>query len=1380
MKINKIIGFVFLVLMLCFNINATITFDNISLENNKYYNSTNLDINITLNDTTNILNYTFGDYFSQWFNVSNELTNMTIRNNIFSISNIYDYGRIAQYQLFTDANEYLDSDLNGILNGSPRFKSKTYGNPFGDVHIKSEFIAFDGVGDYIEGENLFQDNVSTASVIGWFKIDDFSQTEHINIFSRLFGNSIYPRLYFVPDEDRLGLQYRVDGITQSIQIYNFSTEIVEQEWFFVSITFDGINEIVEIKVNNNTFSESKTHVGMTHFDGGLYDMKLGYDQSSGEYLNGGINHLLIYDDVLTDSEISNMYKNRITFDSNFSANAFQGIATDGTYVYTTDGSVVKKYQNNGTFIIDKTISSYSNYSHVGDLTYNNGYLYVAMSNYPTTPYGDIVKLDASTLNYVQNIQMYNNHDTSSIAFKDNTTIWVSSYESLNPIHIYKYDINWNFLERYDFPAISTSWAYDGIEWVDGKLFANPHEGSTNCIEVFSYINNTFEKIECISDVFNGINIGQGIAIDPTNESILWMAGRRDGNSAYKTILDLSFLEEPLINDLIGEYSPKYIEGTNETPTKFLNLFSKDSIYLDGIDDFVELGNVINEDIGSFSFWVKAHELYNYVSVFDNSADSNDWEMWIYATGQVAWRPGGSGDLIFSSSKINTNEWYHMVTTWDKSVGTKLYINGVLEGSAAGVGFPTSSITYIGGGHSGNSYGDISVSDFRVYNRTINQTEINYLYNELNIPYNITSKNILYDLSEFQNQKYCEILGNETLNGGETYLYVNDTRIYLNEEFYYNGGNTLNLTITLVSGQNTTPEMNITTIDCGGNPNYFEVYNICYNCSQAELNLINLFEDTYTIEFFAYNDESNATNSDYTFTIDASKPILNNNSIGTEVNTYNLTNILINYTEPNLASCYINWSDGDFTYCNDTNKNFQYNGYMSYEISILDLAGNSLTQVYNLLVNPKWFIYVNDQNGDPITDFYVDGTEYQNYSQGFVYDYGLGTHNLSLIKYGYEITSTILTLTNTSKINQTENMTIALVKLNIYNSDTSSLINDLVDIDLIGDDFAGEYTTYNGTITISNITFFDGYYHLVLDSSGYETTNYYFTYTGYASLDLMIYMQNETPTIPIKYIVKDGFGNEMGSNSEHPSCLIKITEYDITTNSYILTNMDYTNTNGEVIFNLDTSKTIKPIADCSGVITTFDGGKITSTPIYLTVNDAILNIFPDIPNINYEDITFTTLSNTTGRFTFTYSDSSGIISQACLNITQSTYLGETFIDSQCIYTSTGSINIDFNTTPGMTYYARSNVKYKGEIIPISLYIKKIPIVDFDFGMWGIIFSLILIPGLAIGGFFMGKAKGVLVGATAGLWVVWLFGTWSMGLTSSLIVWSVLLIVGLIFS
>ena len=501
-----------------------------------------------------------------------------------------------------------------------------------------------------------------------------------------------------------------------------------------------------------------------------------------------------------------------------------------------------------------------------------------------------------------------------------------------------------------------------------------------------------------------------------------------------------------------------------------------------------------------------------------------------------------------------------------------------------------------------------------------------------------------------------------------------------------------------------------------------------------------------------------------------------------VNTkYNIENISFNLSSEDNVNMSYSLDGNPFisicNNCNSSNLNLNHLDFKKHNITFLGKTklGNN-TNTYDFETKYQYF-YFKDFSNNSINNFTLNNINFDKYANIKLSDYGYGNHSFLFQKFGYEQKEINITFNETSFYNLTTETGITELFIQIYDIDNSTLINDKVDINLIGDSFSGKFETTNGKFTTDKIKELPGTYELDLRSEGYEDLIYYFKHTGYAIVNLSLYMQKDTKTIPIKYIILDNFGEKY----DETTCLVKLEVYKISTNSYESFVMGKTNSIAEVIFNLDTSKRYKAIVTCGDKTQVFDGEKITSTPVYKKFTESNLKIFPKVPTIS-SDISFIDVNNMTGRFKFTYNDQNNIITEACLNITQIDYATEKIIRTKCLQTSSGSINIDFNKTRGLTYKAYGFVTYENEYQEINTYYMKIPHVKFNFGVWGVIFGLIIVGLLAIVGFFMGKAKGVLIGTTVGLWIMSfsIFGVWFMPISVPLIVWSVLLIVGVIFT
>jgi hypothetical protein len=85
-------------------------------------------------------------------------------------------------------------------------------------------------------------------------------------------------------------------------------------------------------------------------------------------------------------------------------------------------------------------------------------------------------------------------------------------------------------------------------------------------------------------------------------------------------------------------------------------------------------------------------------------------------------------LMFSTlhAEWDTGSWYQAIETSDIAGNRRLYVNGVLEGTASNVPFGEQNANlYIGGRLDALFAGDID--DIRIYNRSLSPSEVNQLY-----------------------------------------------------------------------------------------------------------------------------------------------------------------------------------------------------------------------------------------------------------------------------------------------------------------------------------------------------------------------------------------------------------------------------------------------------------------------------------------------------------------------------------------------------------------------------------------------------------------------------------------------------------------------------
>lgn len=158
------------------------------------------------------------------------------------------------------------------------------------------------------------------------------------------------------------------------------------------------------------------------------------------------------------------------------------------------------------------------------------------------------------------------------------------------------------------------------------------------------------------------------------------------------------------------------------------------ISLDGVDDYVSV-NYTLPDQGSIALWYYAKPWYNFQSIFDNSADGNQWEMWIGDSGEIASRIKYLiGNCTFDLDNLNSsNHWYHLVYIWDKAGDiARLYVNGSERASdTIDAGWVNPGATfYLGGGNAGNTSGNGTFDDVRIYDSVLSASEVQDLFGDV--------------------------------------------------------------------------------------------------------------------------------------------------------------------------------------------------------------------------------------------------------------------------------------------------------------------------------------------------------------------------------------------------------------------------------------------------------------------------------------------------------------------------------------------------------------------------------------------------------------------------------------------------------------------------
>ena len=198
------------------------------------------------------------------------------------------------------------------------------------------------------------------------------------------------------------------------------------------------------------------------------------------------------------------------------------------------------------------------------------------------------------------------------------------------------------------------------------------------------------------------------------------------------------------NDAKGTYNGTLTNGTTYSTGKIGSGFS-----LDGINDYVELGDVMDLGLNSrsFSIWFKASSSTG--TLFSKSVagpGSGRFSGFLSGNKLGLFFNGGAGDHeIRTTNTVNLNTWYNAVFIIDRNDKLKIYLNGVLQDVSITQGQwyagTNNLISYLSinydnsfpfriGSYNGGFMTLFSglLDEFGIWNRVLTDAEITELYN----------------------------------------------------------------------------------------------------------------------------------------------------------------------------------------------------------------------------------------------------------------------------------------------------------------------------------------------------------------------------------------------------------------------------------------------------------------------------------------------------------------------------------------------------------------------------------------------------------------------------------------------------------------------------
>lgn len=263
-----------------------------------------------------------------------------------------------------------------------------------------------------------------------------------------------------------------------------------------------------------------------------------------------------------------------------------------------------------------------------------------------------------------------------------------------------------------------------------------------------------------------------------------------------------------------------------------------------------------------------------------------------------------------------------------------------------------------------------------------------------------------------------------------------------------------------------------------------------------------------------------------------------------------------------------------------------------------------------------------------------------------------------------------------------------ITLKFYSELTKQLIDyATISAEMISDSLGINKTTANGSVDFDVIM--PDTYTIRFDANGFVENFYYLTLNNKTHENIDLYLLNDTDASNITATVYDLQGNTL------EDVYIKAHRYNIVTNSYELVSEAKTNFNGVAIIPLVKNTEYYKFF----LYYPLDTLREETSPTYIysdtinfqiSIGDAVAETY-----FKSQDITYSlTFNNVTNNFRYTFSDPNTEIEQACLDIYEINFQGNTLLNTTCVTGSSGTILTGLTVKNDTEFLAKAVVYYDG--------------------------------------------------------------------------------------
>lgn len=800
------------------------------------------------------------------------------------------------------------------------------------------------------------------------------------------------------------------------------------------------------------------------------------------------------------------------------------------------------------------------------------------------------------------------------------------------------------------------------------------------------------------------------------------------------------------------------DGVNTVITYDTGILGNASVF-NGASSFITYPSaLIDYSEDTINFWFNSSASESSVQHLWNDRTDTDTFLRFTAADELAIAiRSGAG---FTTSTTFRDDSWHMATIVFGTTTFEMFIDGRSEGTGSIGAAAIDGGSLLGKRSNNLLFYDGLIDEFSMYDREWSGSDVNESYN------NGTGFNPFIFIPP-----------------GDPVITFDNISLTNNSIF---NTNSINVTINL-SVQNTNNQTNVSyNLDGAGLVS-------CFNESLNGICTINSLTDgIHNVSFFAINNETNTTSSQFNFTIDLTAPTITDSlavnrtepffRLTNETNTYSFSSrnnicspgipspicpaIISTCLDDNIDFCKIQYESSNFTLLANefsvaSTFNVTFNGNLSYTIFAQDLAGNSLSKSGEFLVNPiQRFNFFDASNLTQISNYDFGGVSFTNQATFFTFNdiISFGNNSFLFEKLGYATTNITFNINSTTDLNLSINITRSTIIVNIFDRDTLALLTGLTELTLVPPlgGLGVNTTTTTGIVNISEINFLSGNYQIISNHLNYSTESVFFTYNNQELLNIDIFMLADNTTGAGFVIIKAV--SDSGPLIQQAIC--KALEWVPSQSAFVTVAQGLTDGNGETILNIEVgTKLYKFTCEKAGQLVTSPQQIIQATGVtipltFITVEEA--------PPINLEqfrgNLTNVTINSSFQQIIYDFNDPLGTVTEACIKVYQTTGIQKILLSETCSASSTGQIQIVLNINNSFNLQVEATAGIGSTEIVVDI-LKFGKIGNFEqalkaFGLHLVLPILLLCLGLSLG--LMVDPPSIMISGIGGIAGVWFAG------------------------